>query len=393
MRITKTNQGITLIALVITIIVLLILAGVSISAVIGENGIATKAKEAKEATELAKEEEERVLMEMEQYINSEFLEPISTDTTITEFNRTLTGEKSTFKNPIIPVGFKAVNDGASWDIISKDEIAGWNNGLVIEDENENQFVWVPVDGTDVSYAKWCLAQWSLPYNEATGDDLPKGIDETRQISKYGGFWIARFETGRSDIDNVTIATNDVATGVDVLINKGAQPWTFITYTNAKKVAESYINNKNVKSGLVTGTQWDTTMKWIENAGYDVDEDCTDWGNYRSNANVKGNGKYSTSTSKSEQIWKTGSFDKSVNAFMYTGTGLYEEGKAKNIYGLAGNVVEWSAEQYDSAEWGENFVIRGGDAMFVASDPACFRTYNSEDYYSYGLGFRIVLYVM
>ena len=46
----KQKKGITLIALVITIIVLLILAGVSISAVMGENGIATKAKEAKEET-------------------------------------------------------------------------------------------------------------------------------------------------------------------------------------------------------------------------------------------------------------------------------------------------------------------------------------------------------
>lgn len=53
----KTKQGITLIALVITIIVLLILAGVSISAIIGENGIATKAKEAKIKTTVAKEKE------------------------------------------------------------------------------------------------------------------------------------------------------------------------------------------------------------------------------------------------------------------------------------------------------------------------------------------------
>lgn len=54
----RKNNGITLIALVITIIVLLILAGVSISAVMGENGIATKAKEAGEKTETAKKEEE-----------------------------------------------------------------------------------------------------------------------------------------------------------------------------------------------------------------------------------------------------------------------------------------------------------------------------------------------
>ena len=54
----KSNRGITLIALVITIIVLLILAGVSISAVMGENGIATKAREAGNETEIAKEVEQ-----------------------------------------------------------------------------------------------------------------------------------------------------------------------------------------------------------------------------------------------------------------------------------------------------------------------------------------------
>ena len=42
----KSNRGITLVALVITIIVLLILAGVSISLVVGDNGIMTRAKDA-----------------------------------------------------------------------------------------------------------------------------------------------------------------------------------------------------------------------------------------------------------------------------------------------------------------------------------------------------------
>ena len=44
----KTNKGITLIALVITIIVLLILAGVTIATLTGDNGILTKAQNAKE---------------------------------------------------------------------------------------------------------------------------------------------------------------------------------------------------------------------------------------------------------------------------------------------------------------------------------------------------------
>ena len=47
----KSSKGITLIALVITIIVLLILAGVSIAMLTGDNGILTKAKEAREASE------------------------------------------------------------------------------------------------------------------------------------------------------------------------------------------------------------------------------------------------------------------------------------------------------------------------------------------------------
>ena len=57
----RKNSGITLIALVLTIVVLLILAGVSISAVIGKNGILDKANEAKYLTKL-KEYEERVTL-------------------------------------------------------------------------------------------------------------------------------------------------------------------------------------------------------------------------------------------------------------------------------------------------------------------------------------------
>ena len=53
----KLNKGITLIALVITIIVLLILAGVSMAMLTGENGILTQAQNAKNRTEVASEKE------------------------------------------------------------------------------------------------------------------------------------------------------------------------------------------------------------------------------------------------------------------------------------------------------------------------------------------------
>ena len=53
----KTNKGITLIALVITIIVLLILAGVTIATLTGDNGTLTKAQEASIQTRGAHVEE------------------------------------------------------------------------------------------------------------------------------------------------------------------------------------------------------------------------------------------------------------------------------------------------------------------------------------------------
>ena len=56
-RSLRMQKGITLIALVITIIVLLILAGVTIATLTGDNGILTRASESKEKTGKAQEEE------------------------------------------------------------------------------------------------------------------------------------------------------------------------------------------------------------------------------------------------------------------------------------------------------------------------------------------------
>ena len=73
---TKEMKGITLIALVITIVVLMILAGVSINTVLGDDGIIQKAKEAAEATKRASAEEEmnRLVLEYQLAKNDETLE-------------------------------------------------------------------------------------------------------------------------------------------------------------------------------------------------------------------------------------------------------------------------------------------------------------------------------
>jgi type II secretory pathway pseudopilin PulG len=70
MKLKNRNSGVTLIALVITIIVLLILAGLTISWVIGDNGIASRAVNSKEKTETAQSEEDAQLSSAEAVIDN-----------------------------------------------------------------------------------------------------------------------------------------------------------------------------------------------------------------------------------------------------------------------------------------------------------------------------------
>ena len=64
----KRDKGITLIALVVTIIVLLILAGISISMLTGQNGILRRVSEAKDKTSIASQEEQSILNDYEEQI-------------------------------------------------------------------------------------------------------------------------------------------------------------------------------------------------------------------------------------------------------------------------------------------------------------------------------------
>ena len=201
-RETKRKQanGITLIALVITIIVLLILAGVSIAMLTGQNGILSQAQNAKKQTEQASENENKDMDKTIAIINDYTGSTLGKNQI--DKNRTLSGAENgyTYKNPVIPKGFRAVNDGAAWYYTDDEstEVKGWNDGLVIEDEKGNQFVWVPVDGTNVTYAKRDFSD-NLNSYKTYVDAYPDGIDTEQEeidlIEKYGGFYIGRFEAG------------------------------------------------------------------------------------------------------------------------------------------------------------------------------------------------------
>ena len=85
----SSKKGVTLLALVVTIVVLLILAGVSISMLVGNNGVVTKSKQAKSETEMAeaREDLEQAIGAAQgefsqlwmQNVNSKFLDVLGTD--------------------------------------------------------------------------------------------------------------------------------------------------------------------------------------------------------------------------------------------------------------------------------------------------------------------------
>lgn len=119
-RKVETNYGITLIALVITIIVLLILAGVTIATLTGENGILTKATKSKEDTVIGREKEEIVVAQNGAKTNN-----LGQIVTAEEFNEQFTanGTKATASgsNPI-KVTFTETNH--VYEVNEKEEIQG-----------------------------------------------------------------------------------------------------------------------------------------------------------------------------------------------------------------------------------------------------------------------------
>ena len=151
----RREKGITLVALVVTIIVLIILAGVSINLVLGDNGIITKAKQGKENYLLAANEEQQALANVEKYLEtlrgSETQTPVTPQyKTVEEYkiSGTYMPGKTTLKDSndnliVVPEGFK----------IAEDSGINITEGIVIEDNDiktgigngrGNQYVWIPV---------------------------------------------------------------------------------------------------------------------------------------------------------------------------------------------------------------------------------------------------------
>ena len=383
----KESKGITLIALVITIIVLLILAGVTIATLTGDNGILGKANDAKTQTEQAKEDENLKIaiagsygtdgklnlkdlkdnlknqgiltnsneFPLEVTVNGEkkkidangniigSIQSLKTKGTV--FNDTITLEDTYGNQVTIPKGFKIASDSAT-------DVTG---GIVIEDATYtktkgSQFVWIPV-GTGENAIKKAnngtveikLSRYTFEEDGTPIDQEDNSINSDYQelaTSNYGNATakdIEKFKTSANSNHGYYIGRYEAGVNGFMVCKSGKGVWNWVTQYEASELSrDMYGSEAKVTSDLINSYAWDTAIVFIQECGTENN----------SSTYSKTVGESSTSTGEPQA----------------TGTNILKAtnkiDKQCNIFDMAGNCFEWTTET--SSDSFNSCVYRGGD---------------------------------
>lgn len=374
----KFNQGITLVALVVTIVVLLILAGVSLNLVLGENGIISKAREASTKTVQAQQNSEIEMNLLEQELANATKEPDPAE-----------GVK-------MPTGFYYVGGTKTSGIVISDNVNDKdkykNKAVVGTDLLGNQYVWIPCttdstssklqyartewgveeDGDDNSRAikdELTLTDASVTYSDA---DTANGINadvskeivaqikaEKTSVAKYGGYYIGRYEVGKN--------------GDTAVVKYNQTPYASITWSTAYGLAKKIITNSEATSYLCSSYAWDTAVNFIQN-----------------NSTAK---NYATSIEGFNGNWNpqavkdpSGNVIKPAGTSQQLNTGLTTQ--FCNIFDMGGNEAEFTTELNPGTS--ETVVLRGG--FYYNDGPAGYRWDLSSGGASVRYGFRATLFL-
>ena len=375
----KFNQGITLVALVVTIVVLLILAGVSLNLVLGENGIISKAREASTKTVQAQQNSEIEMNLLEQELANATKEPDPAE-----------GVK-------IPTGFYYVGGTKTSGIVISDNVNDKdkykNKAVVGTDLLGNQYVWIPctTDSTS-SKLQYARTEWGV---EADGDDNSRAIKdeltltdasvtysnadtanginadvskeivaqikaEKASVAQYGGYYIGRYEVGKNS-DTAVVKYNQT-------------PYASITWSTAYGLAKKIITNSEVNSYLCSSYAWDTAVNFIQN-----------------NSTAK---NYATSIEGFNGNWNpqavkdpSGNVIKPAGTSQQLNTGLTTQ--FCNIFDMGGNEAEFTTELNPGTS--ETVVLRGG-GYYYYDLPAGYRWDYISGYAGISYGFRATLFL-
>ena len=418
------NKGVTLIALAVTIVVMLILAGVTISVLNGENGIVKQAQKAKEESKI-KELKEKVRIDIAgkrvENINGElrvsvlkeildkYFDNVPVETQITSETKLKAKEeygKYEMKISDIDVGeityetsytiFKDVNgeqvpipEGYIVSENSDENIV--NKGLVISDSRGNEYVWISCtvdsssnklqykrtewgvekDGTDNSRAikdELTLKDIDVTYSKT---DTDNGINE--EISKEIVAQINAEKESIKKYGGYYIGRYEVGKDNKTAVIKAEQePYVNIKWSKAYELAKGIGGGEGATTYLCSSYSWDTAINFIQN---------TTGKNYATSI-IGFNGNW-----KSQEVKdSSGKVIKPVNTAQRLNTGLTTA--LCNIYDMGGNVGEFTTELNPGTSG--TVVLRGGSNY--DNHPAGYRWDISSGTADSGIGFRATLFL-
>ena len=376
------DRGITLVALVITIIILLILATISIQS-LTNTGLFKNAEKAREVTEEKTAEEKKFLDSYEEemgiasgakeYTAAKTMAEAQTDDMLAKkVNSSITdayGNKIT-----VPAGFKIKVDATTNNATTV------NQGIVIVDSNENEFVWIPVGKIYTDTAKTDANAKTIELNRYTfdasenptkqnesvvetyfqeletsnkGNTVAKSIPNFKtSVTTNGGYYIGRYEA------RTTNQRNASENALTQITEKGTdQVYNYVTQKQAAEQAQNMYNSNKFTSDLMNSYAWDTATLFLQTYGT--------------------NATYSRRTRVSSTLSQTGTNTQSTKDVQC------------NVYDMASNVREWTTET--SYYSGNPCVTRGGD--YYDSDFYTSYRYGNATSGSFdNVGFRPLLFV-
>ena len=409
--------------MVVTIVVLLILAGVSISLIIDNNGIIKKSKDARREYRQAQANEQADLSDLSDLIDEATAEPtpkVNVNEKATD-NSTINGKKGNSNNPTIPEGYIPINtETSSWgDGTSAPTQDSVDHGLVIKDESDNEWVWIPVDkGTLATMYEESSDEKTLCGTTGETAVKTKLYSKTITIGKDSNTkTITRTEPGITNYrePDLVVGSNGLSydaqdtyyktilgeTGTkeqlaqlfvdeykamiesvskyggfyigryelsEAGVQKDEQPLTNTNWYNLYKKCTELNASEKVEARMIWGCQWDVTMNWLISSGAktsnEVNTDSSSWGNYKGTS-VKANDRTTVlKASGDEQKLNTG-----VTTFTI----------ANNIYDLAGNCWEWTQEALSTNYRSDR---GGGYSDYGSVGPASYRVDDGPGNVSY-----------